>query len=255
MRRALTVFLAAIAAGYLGLALLLYFGQRSLIYLPPAWGARVGAIERLEVPGATLGVSVRLRPGPRAALYFGGNAEAVASTLPELAEAFPDHALYALHYRGYGASGGRPTDAALHADALALYERVRGAHAEVTVVGRSLGAALAVRLAAVRPIERLVLVTPFDSLAALAAHHYPIFPVRWLLRDRYEAWRDAPRVRAPTLLIVAERDEIVPRARAEALLARFSPGIARMTLVRGASHNDISGSPEFTSLLRGETGP
>ena len=250
MRRAFVSLLVTAVAIYAGLCLLLYLGQRSMIYLPPSAGAGAGEVETLEVSGATLAVSVRSRPGPRALVYFGGNAEAVAWSLPELAEAFPEHALYALHYRGYGASTGRPAEAALHADALALFDRVHAAHPEVVVVGRSLGSTVAVRVASLRPVVRLVLVTPFDSLANLGARHFPLFPVRWLLTDRYEAWRDASRVTAPTRLIVAERDEIVPRGLAEALLARFPPGVAKLVLVPGAGHNTISASPDYLPLLR-----
>jgi uncharacterized protein len=194
---------------------------------------------------------VRPRPGPRALLYFGGNAENVAWSLPEFAGVFPEHSLYLLHYRGYGESTGKPSERAIHADALALFDRVHAAHPEVVVVGRSLGAAVAVRLASLRPVDRLVLVTPFDSLARIAARHYPFFPVRWLLKDRYEAWRDAQRVSAPTLLLVAEHDEIAPRVHAEALFAQFPPGVARLEVVAGAGHNTISDSLEYLGWLRG----
>jgi pimeloyl-ACP methyl ester carboxylesterase len=246
--------LAVIGAIYLGLCLLVWAAQRSMIYLPPPRaGGSPGDVEILSVPGAEgaeVAVSVRPRPGPRALLYFGGNAEDVAWSLPEFGVVFPEHSLYLLHYRGYGASTGKPSEAAIHADALALFDRVHAGHPEVIVVGRSLGAAVAVRLASLRPVARLVLVTPFDSLARIAERHYRIFPVRWLLKDRYEAWRDAPRVSAPTLLIVAEYDEIAPRAHAEALFAEFRPGVARLEVVAGAGHNTISGSPEYFGLLQ-----
>ena len=243
--------LATIGAIFGGLCLVAWAAQRSMIYLPPRGaGAGPGEIEKLTVPGARLAVSVRPRPGPRALVYFGGNAEAVAFALPELAEAFPEHSLYLLHYRGYGASSGSPSEAVLYADALALFDRVSGQHHEVVVVGRSLGSAVAVRLASLRPVASLVLVTPFDSLMRVAERHYRLLPVRWLLKDRFEAWRDAPRVSAPTLLIVAERDEIAPRAHAEALLGQFQPGIARLEVVPGAGHNSISAHRRYWELLR-----
>jgi pimeloyl-ACP methyl ester carboxylesterase len=248
----LVTLLVGIGATYLGLCLLAWVAQRSMIYLPPPRaGGSSGEIEILSVPGAAVAISVRPRPGPRALLYFGGNAEDVAQSLPEFAAVFPEHSLYLLHYRGYGESTGRPSEAAIHADALALFDRVHAGHPEVVVVGRSLGAAVAVRLASLRPVARLVLVTPFDSLARVAERHYRIFPVRWLLEDRYEAWRDAPRVSAPTLLLVAEDDEIAPRAHAEALFAQFRPGVARLEVLAGAGHNTISASPAYFGWLRG----
>lgn len=251
MRRAIVNLAATPLAIYVGLCLLLYFTQRSMIYLPPRGDARAGAIETLAVPGARLAVSVLPREGPRAAIYFGGNAEAVAWTLPELDRAFPERALFALHYRGYGRSTGAPSEEVLYADALALFDRVHAAHPNVVVVGRSLGAAIATHVASRRPTSRLVLVTPFDSLANVGAHHYPIFPVRWLLLDRYDAWRDAPKVTAPTRLIVAGSDEIVPRRLAEALLDHFRPGVASLAIVPGATHNTISERPDYLPLLAG----
>lgn len=251
MRRAIVTLAATASAVYLGLCLLLFFTQRSMIYLPTRWEARGNEIETLAVPEAQLAVSVLRRQGPCATIYFGGNAEAVAWTLPELDRAFPECALYAPHYRGYGRSTGEPSEEALYADALALFDRVHPEHPEVVVVGRSLGAAVATHVASRRPASRLVLVTPFDSLANVGAHHYPIFPVRWLLRDRYDAWRDAPRVTAPTRLIVAGRDEIVPRRLAQSLLAHFRPGVATLAVVPGATHNTISERSDYLPLLAG----
>jgi pimeloyl-ACP methyl ester carboxylesterase len=205
-------------------------------------------------------VEVTVRPARTgdaapAVLYFGGNAEAVTYSLPELDAAFPTHALYLMHYRGYGGSGGRPSEAALVADAHALLDRVRVAQrgGDIVVVGRSLGSGVAVQLAAGRPrdIGRVVLVTPYDSLVALAARFYPVFPVRWLLRDRYDSARHAPQIDAPTLLIAAEHDEVIPREHAEALAARFRAGLATLRVVDGVGHNDISQSPEYMRLLRG----
>ena len=106
-------------------------------------------------------------------------------------------------------------------------------------------------LASVRPIARLVLVTPYDSLQGLAEAQFPWVPVRWLLRDRYESWRYAPQVAAPTQLIVAEHDTVVPRASSEALLGRFQPGTASLRVLPGTGHESVSEHPVYTALLRG----
>jgi pimeloyl-ACP methyl ester carboxylesterase len=100
-------------------------------------------------------------------------------------------------------------------------------------------------------VERLVLVTPYDSLAAIAASHFPYFPIRWLLLDKFESWRFAPKVSAPTMLIAAQNDEIIPLASTESLYQRFPQSLATMTVIRGVGHNSISESPEYLSALRG----
>jgi len=224
--------------------------QRSMIYYPqPATGAGAERM-MLAVDGAEVAVAVRARPGAGAVLYFGGNAEDVSQSLPELAQAFPQRAIYALHYRGYGASTGRPSEPALQQDAVALFDQVVARHPDVAVVGRSLGSAIAVRLATLRPVSRLVLVTPFDSLASLAAPLFPWLPVRWLLLDRYDSARLAPAVRTPTLVLAAADDDIVPPWSTRQLLERFAPGVATMTIIPGTGHNTISASPAYHAALR-----
>src|SRR6185369_13210829 len=102
--------------------------QRSMIYYPqPAIGAGADRI-KLAVAGAQIVVSVRPRAGAAALIYFGGNAEDVSTSLPELAQAFPGRAIYAMHYRGYGGSTGAPTEAALQQDALVLFDTVQASH-------------------------------------------------------------------------------------------------------------------------------
>ena len=116
-----------------------------------------------------------------------------------------------MHYRGYGGSAGAPSEAALLEDARTLFDQVHARHADVVAMGRSLGTGVAVRLASERPVSRLVLVTPYDSLQDIAVRQYPYFPVRWLLRERFDSGRVAARVTAPTLILAADGDEVIPR--------------------------------------------
>jgi pimeloyl-ACP methyl ester carboxylesterase len=163
----------------------------------------------------------------------------------------PNHALYLLHYRGYAGSSGSPSEAANRRDALALFDRARSEHAQVAILGRSLGTGLAVYLASERPVSHLVLITPFDSLEEIAAAHFPFFPVRLLLRDRYDSWRLAPAITAPTTIIAAEHDEVVPLASTERLFTRFAKGLASMKILRGVGHNSISLHPDYIAAVRG----
>jgi uncharacterized protein len=138
----------------------------------------------------------------------------------------------------------------LHEDALLLYDRVRAEHPNIIVMGRSLGTGVAVRLASERPAQRLVLVTPYDSIEAIAAGQFPIFPVRWLLRDKFDSGQHAPRLDVPTLVIVAEHDTVIPRASSDQLYARFPKGSARYQLIPRTGHNTISNSPLYAEALR-----
>jgi pimeloyl-ACP methyl ester carboxylesterase len=241
-----------VVLAYLGLCALLFLSQRALIYFPqPRSTVGQAATITLPVDAGEVIVTVRPHVGPKALLYFGGNAEDVSYNLPGLSAAFPDHAIYLLHYRGYGGSAGSPSEAALFADALALFDRIRAEHQNVMVVGRSLGSGVAVYLASLRPVTRLVLVTPYDSLQDLAERQFPYIPVRWLMLDRFESSKYAAQVTAPTLLIAAEHDEIIPRASTESLMTRFRAGVAALKVVPGAGHNTISDRPEYMPLLKG----
>lgn len=238
---------------YLALCLVVFVKQRSLIYFPQPRANVVGAATiSMPVDGATVVVTTRARSRAPAVLYFGGNAEDVAGSLPELATAFPDHALYLMHYRGYGGSTGEPSEAGLVADAQKLFERVSAEHPSIVVVGRSLGSGVAVRVASSNPIARLVLVTPYDSIEELAVRQYPFLPVRWMLHDKFEAWRAAPKITAPTLLIAAGNDEVIPKERAAALLTHFAKDVARLEVLSGAGHNTLQANPRYLALLRGE---
>jgi pimeloyl-ACP methyl ester carboxylesterase len=250
MQKTWPILLLTALAIYAAACLALFLLQRSFIYFPPAQAAlQAPRVSTMTVPGAEVIVSERPRAGRRAVIYFGGNGEDVTMNLPMLDAAFPEHALYLLHYRGYSGSTGKPTEEALVADAMLLFDRVAAGHAEVVLIGRSLGSAIALRVASQRPVHKLVLITPFDSLAALAARQFPYFPVRWLLRDRYEAGRYAPAVKAPTLLITAGQDEIIPARNTARLFARFAGGVATQTVIAGAGHNSISATAAYVQAL------
>nr|WP_246294899.1 alpha/beta fold hydrolase [Schlegelella koreensis] len=237
---------------YVALCALLFLVQRSLIYYPQPGRAGGAQTIALAAPDAALNVGVRPHPGHRAVLYFGGNAEDVGGSLPTLAAAFPDRALFLMHYRGYGGSSGAPSERALVDDAVRLFDHAFAEHPDVTVVGRSLGSGVAAQLAARRPVARVVLVTPYDSVEALAAAQFPFVPVRWLLRDRFDSASVAPRIAVPTTLVIAEHDEVIPRANSERLRERFAPGVASWRVLPRTGHNSISESPEYLDALRGD---
>jgi pimeloyl-ACP methyl ester carboxylesterase len=242
---------ALIVAVYLVLCAALFFFQRSLIYFPQP-NAVSGSDSQLilSMPDARVSVITRERVGPRALIYFGGNAEDVSRNLPEFAEAFPDYAVYLLNYRGFGGSGGSPSEAAIAEDALALFDQVYASHPQVAVVGRSLGSGVAVRLASQRPVQQLILVTPYNSLEEIAARQYPWVPVQWLLKDRFESGKYAAHIRVPTLLLAASDDEVIPRASTQRLLENFPQGVAVLRVVPDSGHNSISDRAQYLQWMK-----
>ena len=108
---------------------------------------------------------------------------------------------------GYGGSSGEPGQQALYEGGLAIYDYAikRGVPAEhIVVMGRSLGSGVASMLAGARPVGAAILITPYDSLAAVAAGHYPLLPVRLLLRHPFPSTDWAQRTHAPALFLAAD---------------------------------------------------
>ncbi|KKO45357.1 PhoP [Arsukibacterium ikkense] len=247
--RALLTLCGYLLAIYCLLCLVLYLLQRQLIYFPVP--AQLPPAEPLILPrpNASLLISQRPLDSQQALFYFGGNAEDVSVSLPEFAAAFPRHAIYLMHYRGYGGSSGKPSEAALVGDALALFDQLYSKHQAITVIGRSLGSGVAVQLAARRPVAQLVLITPFDSLSAVARQQMPYVPISWLLKDRFESHYFAADIRCPALLLVADQDEIINSRRSEALYRAFNADTARLMRYPG-SHNSYLPASQLAEWIQ-----
>lgn len=242
---------AVLSCAYVLLCAWLYVFQRSFMYFPTPESADVPAEEVwVETADARLKVWRLHGGGASAIVYFGGNAEDVALNVPEFAAWFRGCAVYLVNYRGYGGSPGSPSEKTLYEDAEAVYDFARARHAAVTVVGRSLGSGVATHLASVREVERLVLITPFDSFVSLARAFYPFLPTSLLLKDRYDSASRAHLIRAPVLLLVAEHDEIVPPSSSRRLAAALDSGLLTYEVVEGTSHNTIGAAPAYAGALR-----
>ncbi len=251
MRWVLGAVLIALLA-YLAICVLLYAGQRRLLYYPQF--TRIDAAATNYVLPREEGVVLRgwrLHPAQaRVMLYFGGNAEDLRGFRDFADQAFPGHSVYLLAYRGYGASDGRPSETALLADALALYDRASAEHpgAPVAVIGRSLGSGVASYVAGQRPVARLALVTPFDSLLATAQAHYRWIPVSLLLRDRYPSVDYLQHYASALLVLRAGRDQVVPPSNTDHLLAALHRPV-QVQAFDSADHIDISNAPGYASAL------
>lgn len=250
-RRVFMMIAAAAFALYVFLCVALFVFQRSLIYYPqPRFNSTGSELMTLPLGAGKALVSTYPHAGPTALIYFGGNAEDVSQDVPDLVDAFPGTAIYALHYPGYGGSSGTPSQQSIFTASLALFDVVKADHTNIIVIGRSLGSGAAVWVASQRPVARLVLVTPFDSLADPAAQQYSFLPVRWLLRDHFDSWKYAPNVTAPTRIIVAGDDDLIPRSSSNRLRTRFREGLVSYLVVPGFGHNTIQNSPGYWALLR-----
>ena len=236
---------------YLGVCAWMYYRQRSLLFFPQE--TRVDARDTDFVVTHD-GITLRgwaVNPGrDNAILYFGGNAERIEQMREEFARWIPTASIYLLSYRGYGANDGQPSEKALFEDALALYDDVQThQHAKkISIVGRSLGSAVASYVASKRPVAKLVLVTPFDSGVNLGLAYYPWLPVPWLMKDHFKSTAYLGRYTGPTLVIRAGKDEVIPAANTNGLIAAL-PSPPQVVNLPEATHSTLNEVPAYGEAL------
>ena len=233
---------------------LVYAGQRRLIYFPfgdvppPA----LAGLDRAETVRFTTEDGLMLAgwfvpaSGTPAAtvIVFNGNGGHRALRAP-FAQALAERGLSTLlfDYRGYGGNPGSPSESGLLRDARAARDYLAGRTdvdpSRLFYFGESLGAAVAVQLAIEHRPRGLILRSPFSSLANIGKHHYPALPVALLLRDRFASIDHIRLVKTPLLVIVGDRDSIVPADDSERLFAAANEP-KQIVRIAGADHNDAS---------------
>jgi fermentation-respiration switch protein FrsA (DUF1100 family) len=245
-----------VALALLLLTAYLYVTQRSQLYFP--WPDPVGeppeGVDAIElVTDDDLGLGAWFVPASdsgnepgSAVLICNGNAGSRAHRLP-LARALSErgHHVLLFDYRGYAGNPGSPTEDGLRTDARAaarsLAERPEVDSERIAYFGESLGASVCTGLAAELPPAALILRSPFPSTVEAARHHYPYLPVvEPLVWDRWPlASQLSDDVRVPVLVVVGERDEIVPPHLSQRVYdAAAEP--KRLARIPAAHHNDES---------------
>jgi pimeloyl-ACP methyl ester carboxylesterase len=251
--------LGLLAAGWAALLAVLWFGQERLLFHPeplPA-GHRFSVGDDVhegwvDVPGARLNTLHLRLPHPDGVVFFlHGNAGNLDSWFVN-ADFYRrlNLDLFMLDYRGFGKSSGHiESQAQLQADVAAAWASVapRYVGQRRIVYGRSLGTGLAAQLAADIQPELTVLVSPYFSMAALAAEHYPWVPASLL---RYPLRTDLviSQVRGPLLLVHGDRDTLIPPAHSAQLQA-LAPHSERL-LVPGAGHGDLQNFTVYVEAMR-----
>ncbi|OHE84861.1 MAG: hypothetical protein A2579_05285 [Lysobacterales bacterium RIFOXYD1_FULL_69_11] len=249
--RTLLCTLVLLAMGYLAVCVLVAVRQRDLMYFPGFTRTSAADVDlTLVVDDVRLRAWVVNPDRAHALVYFGGNAEAVEVHRETFAHWFPDHTVYLPAYRGYGASEGSPSEDALKRDALAFFDHATGRHTSVDVIGRSLGSGVAAHVASRRPVQRLALVTPFDSMVTVARHHYPWLPVDWLLRDRFDSALALGRFEGEVQVVRAEQDEVVPAHSTRGLIDALPFASTSEVTLAGAGHNTVDANPAYGAALQ-----
>ena len=251
--RSLVQIVVLIGLAYAAILTLVYVFQSRLLYLPNVAGRGLAATPQvigLPYENVHLETSdgVRLHgwliatPGTRQVLlFFHGNAGNISHRLDSIA-IFSRLGLNVLliDYRGYGLREGKPSEEGTDLDAEAAWRYLvesRGFDpAQIVVFGRSLGGAVAVKLALRHRPAALIIESTFTSVPDMAAAVYPYFPARWLARIHYNSAELVGEVSCPVLVIHSRDDEIIPFAQGRALFEKASEPKSFLELRGG--HNE-----------------
>lgn len=273
---------------YLSLMALLYFFQRNLLYFPtpeafktqqPSFVLLSDGYQIKVVTDGTRSEDSQQEDSSqkdslqeKAVIYFGGNAESAWWSPGMMEEAFAGHTAYYLNYPGYGGSEGAPTEENILKAAQDLFDYVQQRHESVSLVGRSLGSGVAIALANSafdknvlknspsengHKVASLVLITPYDSIASVAASHYPVFPVKWLIKDKFDSLSRLENIDTRVLILIGSIDTVIPPKHSHLLLEALknhtlkNNGIeAESITFDGYGHNDISSHPDFHHQIK-----
>jgi hypothetical protein len=248
-------FLVSFFVLYGSVLLLLFLFQRSLIYYPYKLDKQfvfppyLPGLEEVFITcddGCVInGLFVPGGADKPTVLIFHGNAGNIAHRDFLLREFNKlGCAVLLIDYHGYGKSEGTPTEKNLYLDAEAslawLAAQKQVTPHRVVLYGESLGCSVAVELATRHRLRGLILVTAFRNLVSVAGYHFPfnLFPVRLILRDRFDNQAKIARVRAPLLFLHGTADEII-NAKDSAALYELANSPRQRHLFEGADHNGL----------------
>ena len=249
MRRRLMITGAILLACYAAAAAYMTLAQRSFLYHPaPAWLEpsdyglpQADAISQTMSDGVTLrgwGITPTRNDAP-IYLYFHGNADGLNERATRFAYlAATGAGIIAFSYRGYGGSGGAPTEALLHSDAREIYQSLRAVYPENRIIlfGESLGTGVALELATHGKPAGVILDSPYLSVVERAHASYPWLPVSLLLQDQFRSDLFIQNVDAPILILHGTADDLIPLSDSHDLAARAKRGQVTRKIYEGQPH-------------------
>jgi uncharacterized protein len=263
MKKRMLGFVAVLAIIYLGLLALLYVFQRNLMYFPDvgrpdaaaaAAEASLHAVTYHSADNIDLGSLFRPPPSPEAPVlvHFHGNAGNIGDRVGRIAPfAQAGMGILLAEYRGFGGNAGTPTEEGLYIDARAAIEYLRqeGVVPERMIFyGESLGSGVAVQMATEYACSALVLEAPYSSVADVAQGRYWMFPVKALVKDRFDSTVKIGKVRCPVFIMHGTADQVIPIKFSERLYA-LAPSPKEMKVYPGLGHVGFDEMRGFDAVL------
>jgi len=241
---------------YIALTALVFLLQRRLLYHPsvnPLSASDLQALGLQYWPASGIDyrgfINTRVStPVKGTVMVFHGNGGAASDRLFYTRALAPlGYRVLLMEYPGYGGRAGKPSEASFIADAK---QSVALAHHHFGVPlflwGESLGAGVVAALAAdsTLPIAGVALITPWDSLTRLAQRLFWFLPVRWLVRDRYDNVRNLQAYDKPVAVLIAERDDIIPKAHGLRLYESIQSSPKKLWVFEQGGHNNWPRLPQ-----------
>ncbi|HEY7690569.1 MAG TPA: alpha/beta hydrolase [Dongiaceae bacterium] len=256
-------FLLGLAIVYLGVLALLFVFQRNLMYFPDrarpdlteaGAGSLLETVSYRSADGLDLAAWYRPPPTPEAAVlvHFHGNAGSIGDRVTRILP-FADAGVGILlaEYRGFGGNSGTPTEQGLYADARAaigFLQREGIAADRMVFYGESLGSGVAVQMATEQACGALVLEAPYSSVVDVAQDRYWMFPVRVLVKDRFDSTAKIGAVRCPVFIMHGDADRVIPIKFAERLYA-LAASPKEMKVYPGLGHVGFDEFRAFDAVL------
>ena len=249
LRMALFLFLA-----WGGAVIWMWVRQEAYLFLPKHYEV-LPEFERYRLDPVVNGLKHQgwfLDKGTdKTVIYHGGNAEDLAGHCDVLFDGLDVNALL-VNYRGYGESEGAPGEKEMVSDAIEIFDLFCQEKSidpsNIYLMGRSLGSGIAVQVATARPqAAGAILVTPYESIAAIAKFQYPWLPIERMLRHPFRTIDHAPDMQMPALILLAESDEVIPIE--SGLKLGEAWGGPKEIIILPMGHNDINEHPDYFEAI------
>jgi len=208
---------------YLIVLAYIYLFQRNLLYHPSVNGYQGDEINfNYEEVFIKNNEGIKLKAwlhkkdliNKKTILFFHGNAGNLTNRNYKLNELSKfDVNFLIVAYRGFSGNQGKPSEQGLYEDARSALDflKIKGVKEKNLILyGESLGSAVAIETAKNKDLAGIILESPFTSMVELAQKYYPVLPVKYLLKDKYETIKKLPNINSPLLVLHGKLDSIVP---------------------------------------------
>ena len=233
--------------------ILVYFFQTRLLFFPRQ-NSSIYENKKISIKNGDITLKAFLinKGRDKLLIYFGGNSEDVSENIPDF-NAFDDCTLLLTNYRGYGGSEGHPGEKEIFNDALFIYDWIMSnndKYTNIIIIGRSLGSGVASYLASKRKVDKLILVTPYDSIENVAKEMHPYLPVSLILKHKFNSKEYIKTYQNDVLVLLAEHDRVVSYYRSEKLMEYINKENLKKATIRGTSHNNINSDQNYWREIR-----